>query len=384
MDRKNEQKILQRYREGSCSEAELRQLEAWYDSWNMEDHVLLSESQLEMAERHMRSQVMRRVGFDSGKRRFWRRISIASTAAVVAIALGVGLYLNRGGLMPDIADKNLSDVNDIAPGKNIATLTLPNGEVLTLSDQKDAIVIHASELSYGDGTKIDNEVLGEELDNTSNSLHTIATPRGGQYQVILSDGTKVWLNAASSIRFPASFSGAKQRRIEISGEVYLEVSKDVAHPFIVLSGTQEIEVLGTHFNVNDYSDESFAQTTLIEGSVSVRPLHLAHTKEAKKILKPGQKSLIAEQEITVGSANINEVIAWKDGDFRFEDQSVPAIMKQIARWYDVDVVYKDNVSDVRLNASISRGRNVSQVLKMMEKTGEVKFKIEGREIIVTK
>ena len=384
MNRKKEQEILQRYREGRCSESELRQLDAWYDSWNMEDRLLLTEVQLEEAESRMRSKVMDRVGFNNTPRRLWRRVSIAAAAAIVVTAVGIGLYHNLGEPLPDKTDRAMSYVHDIAPGKNIAILTLPNGEVVSLSDKKDAVVIDASALSYGDGTKISNTTTKDALAYERTSLHTITTPRGGQYQVILSDGTKVWLNAASSIKFPASFAGAKQRRIEISGEAYLEVAKDKQHPFIVVSGTQEIEVLGTHFNVNDYADETVAQTTLIEGSVRVRPLHTANANGAKKVLKPGQKSLITGQEIVVRTANVNEVIAWKEGDFRFADQSVPDIMKQLARWYDVDIVYLGDVSDVKLNASISRGRNVSQILNMMEKTGEVHFKIEGRKIIVTK
>jgi transmembrane sensor len=384
MDRKNEQEILQRYREGRCSESELRQLDAWYDSWNTEERLLLTEVQLEEAESRMRSKVMDRIGFNSTPRRLWRRVSIAAAAAAVVIAVGVSFYYNLAEPLPDTTDRATSDVHDIAPGKNIAILTLPNGEVVSLSENKDAVVIDASALSYGDGTKVSNTTPTDAPDYERTSLHTITTPRGGQYQVILSDGTKVWLNAASSIKFPASFAGAKQRRIDLTGEAYLEVTKDQEHPFIVVSGTQEIEVLGTHFNVNDYLDEPVAQTTLIEGSVRVRPLHTSHTNAAKVLLKPGQKSLITGQEIVVRTANVNEVIAWKEGDFRFEDQSVPDIMKQLARWYDVDVVYLGDVSDVKLNASISRGRNVSQILNMMEKTGEVHFKIEGRKIIVTK
>lgn len=396
MTEKKEQQIWQRYREGRCSEDELRQLEDWYNDWNIENRMLLTEVELEQAEQIIRSKVMEQVGFDIievqlsddrlptvKKLSLLRIVGVAATI-IFMLGLSISIYVKTRSSSYAIVETNQSYEDDVAPGKNTATLTLSDGKVLTLSDKKNAVVINASELSYSDGTKIDNKKERESSVNKPTSMHTITTPRAGQYQVILADGTKVWLNAASSIRFPASFDGAKQRRIEIVGEAYLQVFKDKKVPFIVVSSTQEIEVLGTSFNVNDYLEESFAKTTLVEGAIRVRSLKEANNNKLNTTLKPGQESLIRGQDIEVRSANVHEAIAWKDGDFRFEDKTVIEIMKQIARWYDVDIVYKSDVSDVKLNASISRDRNLSQILKMMEKTGEVKFKIEGRKIIVTK
>lgn len=396
MNRENEQQIWQRYREERCSEDELRQLEDWYNDWNMEDRILLSEVELEQAEQIIRSKVTEKVGFDiiedpqsddrlpTVKKLSLRRIVGIAATIIIGLGLSISIYVKTRSTSQTTVETSLSYKDDVAPGKNTATLTLSDGKVLTLSDKKNAVVINASELSYGDGTKIDNKKQGESAVNKPTSIHSITTPRGGQYQVILADGTKVWLNAASTIRFPASFDGAKERRIEIVGEAYLQVVKDKNLPFIVVSSTQEIEVLGTSFNVNDYLEESFAKTTLVEGAIRVRSLKETDNNKLNTILKPGQESLIRGQDIEVRTVNVHEAIAWKDGDFRFEDKTVIEIMKQIARWYDVDIIYKNDVSDVKLNASISRNRNLSQILQMMEKTGEVKFKIEGRQIIVTK
>ncbi|GHE44722.1 FecR family protein [Sphingobacterium griseoflavum] len=384
MNRKKDNHILENYRLGRCSKEELNQLETWYDSWNRANRISLTEEELQRVESKMRLNVMKRVGFDRTARKWGRIHAISAVAAALVITIGVAIY--HSILQPQTGEiaASANYGSDIAPGKNKATLTLPGGEVVTLIGEKNAVVVDKNELIYPDGTDIATATSQQAYGTTSIPMHTIVTPRGGQYQLILSDKTKIWLNASSSVRFPTSFTGAKQRRIEISGEAYLEVTKDTEHPFLVKTGTQEIEVLGTRFNVSDYTDDAVAQTTLLEGSVSVKPLYSTMAQNLPKILEPGQEVLISNRKVTVRSANIKQTLAWKNGDFRFEDESVPAIMKQIERWYDVDVVYTDNLSEVKLNASISRYRNVSQMLKMMEKTGEVHFKIEGRKIIVSK
>ncbi|HAL50932.1 MULTISPECIES: FecR family protein [Sphingobacterium] len=386
MNEKNDHDIWQRYREGRCSEAEIRQLEDWYTDWNTADRVFLTEAQLQEAEHWMRMDVMRRTGLARDNlfiRRIWTRVAVGAAAAV-AMAFGIWLYRDMTRPNTPYQANTLLIKNDIPPGKNAATITLDNGQVVTLNSNKTAVVIESSQLQYDDGTAIKQESMRQDAPDVLSKMYTVETPRGGQYQIVLSDGTKAWLNAASSIRFPRSFAGAKNRRIEISGEVYLEVSKDEAHPFIVRTATQEIKVLGTHFNVNDYADGSPARTTLLEGLVQVSSSQTGSINLEYRTLKPGQQAVISDQKIAVRNANLSGVVAWKDGDFRFENENVTEIMKQIARWYDVEIIYKDNVNDVKLNAAIARNRKLSQVLNMMEKTGEVKFKLEGRKIIVTK
>lgn len=317
------------------------------------------------------------------RRRFWPRIAVA--AAIATIVFGAGLFYYKQRVNQEQLNQTAFK-NDIAPGKTGATLTLSSGKKIILSNAKNGQLAEESGVKIAktaDG-QLSYEIKDSRTTGSGTGLittNTLATAKGETYQVRLPDGTKAWLNAASSIRFPSSFTGSKQRRVDITGEVYLEVYKDQKHPFIVLSGDQKIEVLGTHFNVNSYADDNTVKTTLLEGAVRISsPL----TSRNDLVLKPGQQSIFTEKNIQVRAVDIGEIVAWKQGNFRFVDQSVTDIMKQVARWYNVDVVYEDMVSDIKLNASISRNRNLSQVLKMMEKTDEVHFKIEGRKIFVRK
>jgi ferric-dicitrate binding protein FerR (iron transport regulator) len=194
----------------------------------------------------------------------------------------------------------------------------------------------------------------------------------------LADGTQVWLNAASSIRFPVVFTGA-ERKVEITGEVYFEVSKNAAIPFKVKTAASEVVVLGTHFNVNAYDDEAAVKTTLLEGSVKI-----IAAGQPIKYLQPGQQSAINKQgTITVlNNADIEEALAWKNGRFQFNSADLKSILRQISRWYDVDVVYKGNVN-LHFTGQLTRNDNVSKVFEELVLTGEVHFKIEGKKIIVT-
>jgi ferric-dicitrate binding protein FerR (iron transport regulator) len=212
--------------------------------------------------------------------------------------------------------------------------------------------------------------------------NTITTPRGGQYQVTLSDGTKVWLNAASSIRFPVLFTG-NERKVEITGEAYFEVAKNVSKPFKVKTISSEVEVLGTHFNVNAYDDEAVAKTTLLEGLVKVS-VPQTGGKLAARFLQPGQQSGITKDgRISVlNNADTEEAVAWKNGRFQFRSADLKSILRQISRWYDVDVVYKGNV-DLHFTGQLTRDDYVSKVFDKLALTGEVHFKIEGKKIIVS-
>lgn len=308
--------------------------------------------------------------------RFKLWLPIAVAAVLALIIFGVWLYTSQhSGANQDAAGPTYA--NDIRPGKNQATLTFANGKKINLSGQKSGIVIGA-DLQYNDRTAV-NTHAGTSSGSPGEA--TISTPRGGTYQITLSDGTKVWLNAASSLTYNPVLNN-KVRSVKLEGEAYFEVAKDKKRPFLVSSKGQEIRVLGTHFNINGYADEGKVKTTLLEGSVLVSRSGGA---QDQVLLKPNQQAILeGSRGITVREVDVNEAVAWKSGNFRFEDQSVTDIMKQIARWYDVDVEYEGDLSDIRLNASISRNRNISQLLKMMEKTNEVHFKIEGRKIIVKK
>jgi ferric-dicitrate binding protein FerR (iron transport regulator) len=270
------------------------------------------------------------------------------------------------------SDKNK---NDVGPGTNKAILTLANGSSIildsaangTLTTQGNSKILKLNGmLSYSALKNKPSEVL----------YNTISTPRGGQYQLMLSDGSKVWLNAASSLRFPASFAG-KERKVELLGEAYFEVAKNAAMPFKVKVNGMEVEVLGTHFNINSYENESTVRTTLLEGSVKI------NKNNSSSLLKPGQQAQVnkAGEIKIINNVDVEEAIAWKEGKFQFDRADIHDIMRQLARWYDVDVEYKGSVSS-HFGGTISRDVNLSQVLNMLHLTGEVKFQIEDRKVIV--
>jgi len=209
------------------------------------------------------------------------------------------------------------------------------------------------------------------------SYNMLVTPRRGQYQLVLPDGSKVWLNAASSIRYPVAFIG-NERRVQITGEAYFEVTHNATMPFIVEKGDMRVEVLGTHFNVNAYNDESAIKTTLLEGKVKI-------VNRQSAILKPGQQAILtAGSRLTIlDKTDVEDVVAWKNGLFHFESSEIKTVMRQIARWYDVDVVYeRTTVNNDPMFVEISRNTRLSDVLKALEESGSAKFSIQGKTIIV--
>ncbi len=255
----------------------------------------------------------------------------------------------------------------MADGSTIVLDTMQNGN---LAQQGNTTVI-----------KLDGKLAYNSANAGANDIayNTLTTPRGGQYQVELPDGTRVWLNAASSLRFPTAFVGG-ERRVEISGEAYFEVAKNKAMPFVVSVNSTEVHVLGTHFNVMAYSEEGKIATTLLEGSVQV-------SKAGKKhVIVPGQQAVWKENgDFNLnGDIDLEEVVSWKNGKFHFNNADIKVIMRQIARWYDVDVEYRDNLSETQLGGIVSRKEDLRQLLSYFEMTGKVKFNLEGRKIIVTR
>jgi transmembrane sensor len=272
--------------------------------------------------------------------------------------------------------------NDVAPGGNKAILTLSNGATINLNDVKNGVLANQGQtlLKKNKNGQLIYEAPGSKLKvkDASAVYNTITIPKGGQFQIVLSDGSKVWLNAASSITFPAAFSKT-ERRVTITGEVYFEVAKNKHLPFRVVAGKQTVEVLGTHFNINAYDDESTIKTTLIEGSVKVS----ADNQTA--ILKPDEQSAILNNgtdKISINAVDTDDVLAWKNGNFQFEKAEIPMILREAARWYNVDVKYEGQLPQRRFTGSISRNVNLSQLLNMLKYTG-INFKIEGKTIIVT-
>ncbi|WP_214228462.1 FecR family protein [Pedobacter sp. B4-66] len=358
MTSNNETKdLLIKYLKGECNPTEQALIESWYLQFN-EHEIALSVKRIEDIKHEISKELP-----DPKIRKINWLYKISAAVAAVMILVGIAtLFLTKGDKLPQ------GYANDINPGTNRATLTLTDGTTIVLSNAKTGVVVTANELTYNDGSQIKN------LNANNKDLQTAATPCGGQYQITLPDGTKVWLNAASTLKFPQTFSGLVNRKVELSGEAYFEVTKDNGHPFVVESNKQTVKVLGTQFNINSYSDEPNIKTTLIEGSVNVNN---------NTTLKPDQQSINSGGTIIVKEVDTDSAIAWKNGEFAFSNEPLKSIMKKIARWYDVEVIYQnDEIGKKSFGGSISRFKKVSQILCMLELTGKVKFKIEGRRITV--
>jgi ferric-dicitrate binding protein FerR (iron transport regulator) len=277
--------------------------------------------------------------------------------------------------------------NDVKPGGNKAILTLADGTKIVLDDaSKGALTSQGNTtvIKLDDGRLAYNSQEVSKIPSKAVLYNTLTTPRGGQYCVTLPDGTLVWLNASTSLKFPVAFAG-NERRVEVKGEAYFEVTKNAAMPFVVKAGNEEIKVLGTHFNVTAYSDDKVIKTTLLEGSVEVSLTNLAGSEKDKSAvtLQPGQQSQCIENtELTVVEADLEEAIAWKNGYFVFNNENIESIMLKIARWYDIKVSYQVDPVNKNFTGNILRSQNVSEVLSMLESTDAIHFKIEGKSITV--
>ncbi len=310
----------------------------------------------------------------------WGRI--AAAAAVLFFFLSVGIYYYKGG-QPATAPpvSRIAPANDALPGVYKATLTIANGSTIVLDSAAPGRLTQQGGIdvvNVGNGLAYNGEESSEVLYNT------LTTHRGEQYALTLADGTKAWLNAASSIRFPVTFSG-KERRVEITGEVYFEVAHNPASPFIVKKAGADdgltVQVLGTHFNVNAYDDEAAANVSLLEGSVKV---YLQKDgAEKAKMLKPGQQALVGNGVKIVDNADMEEVMAWKKGLFSFNHTTLPVMLRQLSRWYDVDIVYDTNLPEMKIGGGMNRNTHLSQVLTILDEL-KVKHRIEGKKLVVGK
>lgn len=363
---KSAKELLDGYKQGTLTPEEKLLVEDWFIRHGSEDSMEVDEAHINQAKAAMWEVVD--AGRDKIKTiKLWPRI--AAAAAAVLVFLGAGLfYLSRSG-HPVSVTKTYA-LHDFTPGKNSATLKLGNGKVIILSDHKTGVAINASKLVYDDGTNVTDAT---ELSPGSHQIMA-STPRGGTYQVNLPDGTRVWLNSATTLQFPATFTHLADRTVELSGEAYFEVSKDAAHPFIVKTGHQHIQVLGTHFNVNAYADERNEKTVLLEGRVQINN-HM--------VLAPGQQSRIdADGRIKIETADTDNAIAWKNGFFSFKDAPLDVIMRQLSRWYNIDIIYKGPLKDDIFNGLINRRSDLSRALRILEQGG-VHFSLEGKTLLIT-
>ena len=426
MTRLEAEQLIAKYIDGNCSSEEKQLVDTYFLKYLDGKTKLPSQFDIETASREMRGAIEAEIGSFSASRatRLWSRIA-AAAAVLLVVGLGIFFYTYYAPrhLEGSAATRDLA--NDIKPGGNKAYLVLSNGKRLSLTDAANG------ELAKEAGVEItktaDGQViyaprhpgagrdLGREGVTYSNALNTIETPRGGQYQIRLPDGSKVWLNAASKLIYPVSFNGRGQRVVELSGEAYFEIFKNKLQPFVVKSKNQEVTVLGTHFNINSYSDEPGTKTTLLEGSVQVstlQPLALsgrdAHGAERVNgsegnsnssllargisprggerfglVLKPNEQSVLVNGKIAVKQVDPALAVDWKNGQFIFESEPLPSILRRVARWYNVTIIYTNtDKNNTTFSGVVSRADNVSSVLRMLQKTSKIKFTIDGNTVKV--
>jgi transmembrane sensor len=374
--------LFEKYQSGLCTAEEKAVVENWL-TFGEATNFDLSDDELKLDLAELQKRV---TGITTAKRTIlWPRMA---AALILLIFTGAGLFIYNQKREADVPVIALH--KDIAPGTDKAILTLADGSKISLTDASGGELVHQSGIviSKNKRGQLVYQVTGK-TSGKSLAYNTIETPKGGQHEVILADGTKVWLNAASSIKFPESFGNANQRKVELIGEAYFEVKKDHNRPFVVLTRRQYIEVLGTHFNVNSYADESKSATTLLEGSVKVCPVGDEKGKsgvvffDKGKVIQPGQQANTSNGELKVLTSEIDQVMDWKNGDFMFKKENLAGIMRKVSRWYDVTVQYdKDVDMNQTYSGLVSRSKNISEVLKIMQSAGQLKFEIDGRKVIV--
>ncbi len=374
MDKEQLKPLIEKYLNGTASTEESAMVETWYNTYREETHPELTDNMITAATDRVANRLDK---LNQPKKiTLWSRWTAA--AAVILITVGLSYYYVETIKQPNLkAEYGV----DIVPGKNGATLTLANGKKILINDALSGNIAEQSGVKISkteDGTIV-YEISGEHEQSGSTGYNTLTTTRGEQSKVRLPDGSFVFLNAASSLTYPASFAKLKQRKVALTGEGYFEVAKDKAHPFIVKSGNQEVEVLGTHFNINSYADEASQKTTLIEGSVKVS------TGTLSKILIPGQQAALSRDgKMATATVDTETVIAWKNNQFLFDGENIQTLMRMVSRWYNVDIEYVGEVTNERFLGGVSKFDHVSKVLKSLESTGKVHFKIEGKKIYVYK
>ena len=380
--------LVERYFDNSATAAEKQELAQWIDSEATHEqleavlgaawatHVPLIRMPDEMSDRIVASlfgaapvqEVVPQA----------RIIRYGWWAAACVLLLGAGSWwaLRHTTAAPSVvADKQTRYKNEVAPGGNRATLTLADGSVITLDSAGNGLLTQQGQVKI---VKQSNGELSYEGSGGGAAMYNkMATPRGGQYRLKLSDGTQVWLNAASSIFYPAAFTG-NERKVTITGEVYFEVAANANMPFKVVAGGADITVMGTRFNVNAYSEDAAVSTTLIDGAVKVA------TGNTGVVLKPGQQARTRAGALAViNNIDTDEIIAWKNGFFQFTDADMPTVMRQLEQWYDVKVNYEGAIPKRSFGGGIQRSLPLSEVLSILE-ANDVKFKIDGKNITVLK
>jgi len=372
---KNARELLTKYKAGTCTAEEKMLIEKWLLFYHASETTDLTETDFGQMHKELWESVQQEISIKPAMLPLWPKVA----AAMGLVILSIGVYWFTA--KKEAFNQGVVVVNDVAPGKNKAYLTLANGKRIELTDAANGKLVEEAGVQItktADGQLV-YEISPDPGGKRSSGFNSIETPRGGQYQINLPDGTRVWLNAASKLVYPLSFAPKGNRKVRLSGEAYFEVARDETCPFLVESIGQTVKVLGTHFNINSYADEGEIKTTLLEGSVKVE------SNDPGTILKPGEQASFKNNKIKVTQVNPENAIAWKNGEFEFSNESLESIMRKISRWYDVDVIYQDqDLKNEIFSGGISRFEQVSDVLKKLSLTEGARFKIEGRRIFVMK
>jgi ferric-dicitrate binding protein FerR (iron transport regulator) len=380
MTREEFNSLYEKYLAGKCSKEEQSELENYRDRLELkqgqwDDRIMGNSEEIKQS---IQEDVLYSIQEHTRNRVFRKRVWY-STAAAVLVLLSAGLFYFNRSTDPVIVKTEIPRFkNDITPGNNKAILTLDDGSKIDLDDAKTGILASESNIDIKKTGAGQLEYTAAAQSTKTVKYNILSTPMGGEYQLILPDGSKVWLNSASTLRFPTAFVGS-ERVVELKGEAYFEVAKNSKMPFLVrTNNAMDIKVLGTQFNVMAYDDEKNINTTLIEGSVEVLK------GSGKTKLKPGQEAVLnkGSGNIKVSAADLEQAIAWKNGYFIFSNENIESIMRKVSRWYNVDVIYQGNLSNKDFVGTISRNKNISELLKMLELTGAVNFSIDGRRITV--
>lgn len=378
--------LLRKFLAGTLSEEERAILESWYLQLARSKKIEISRAELEAGLKGLMPP-----NIQNERKTQVYRLWVAAAASIVIILVSVAIWFADSTKVANGTGSSSS--SEILPGGNRALLTLGSGRSIDLENASNGELAQDGNLSIvkaTEGELVYSRIGAPLISGQAGAFNKIETPKAGHYRVVLPDGTKVWLNAASSIRFPAGFS-EQDRFVEITGEVFFEVAKLMAAdrpvPFRVRALGQDIEVLGTVFNVNSYADEEAVKTTLVEGSIQVR---MSNNPSKNVILRPGQQACLISRsnqlsqspELKVIEVDPSAATAWKEGYFQFNGVSLSELMRQLARWYDLQVTYEGVPGEYEFVGRIERNTELSNVLKVLE-FGGVKFKMEKNKIIIT-
>jgi hypothetical protein len=378
-DSKHIKLLFERYLNNHASREETAELFQYFQDTNnkealeqMIENQLESRDKEELIDKMILDRVFGKIDLDTEPQNItsptWYKITGVAAAIILIISISY-LFLNR-------STYNDHTATIIEPGRDKATLVLSSGKTIVLED------VANGKLTEELGTTIEKTEKGginykiEGNTDVRIAMNLLNVPKGGQFQITLSDGTKVWLNSNSSLKYPSAFS-ASERRVELKGEAYFEVSKNKQKPFIVETSLQKVEVLGTKFNINAYDDESSTQTSLAEGSVRVS------CKNNTTLLKPGQQSTLTDQNIAVRSTNLDQVLDWKNGDFNFSNNNLKEIMRKISRWYNIEVIFEGPISQETYVAQISRKKRLNDVLRALQLSGSIKYSIRNNKLYIS-